>query len=96
MKSMPVPSVAAGLARQDSTWVIDHVGELIPPLLVVVGERDTRFHPGAAVLERRVPGCSCLRVAGAGHHVQRTHAGEVAAAVLAHVDGAEEPGGGVR
>lgn len=95
--AMPIPAVAGGLARQESSWVIDHVGELIPPLLVVVGERDTRFQPSAAVLERRVRGCTCLRVAGAGHHVQRTHAGEVAAAVLAHVDAADERGeGGVR
>jgi pimeloyl-ACP methyl ester carboxylesterase len=90
VQAMPVPAVAAGLARQDSSWVIDHLDELAVPLLVVVGERDRRFHGGASVLERRVPGCVCRRVAGAGHHVQRTHAGEVAAAVLAHLAATDE------
>ena len=91
---MPVPPAAAGLGRQEDSWVIDHVGELDPPLLVVVGERDTRFHAGADFLARAVPGSTLHRVAGAGHHPQRTHADEVAAAVLAHLDAADEPGGG--
>jgi pimeloyl-ACP methyl ester carboxylesterase len=83
--AMPVPAAAAGLARQESSWVIDHVGELTVPLLVVVGERDRRFLPSAALLEQRVPGCVRITVEGAGHQVQRTHAREVATAALAHL-----------
>ncbi len=89
---MPVPRLAAGLARQESSWVIDHVGELASPLLLLVGERDTRFHPGAAFLNRAVPGSTLQHVAGAGHQVQRSHAEAVAAAVLAHIDAAQAGG----
>jgi pimeloyl-ACP methyl ester carboxylesterase len=83
--AMPVPAVAGGLAHQESSFVIDHLGDLTAPVLVVVGERDTRFLASAAVLERRVPNATRCVVAGAGHHVQRTHAAEVAAAVREHL-----------
>ena len=87
---MPVPPAAAGLGRQEDSWVIDRVGDLQPPLLVVVGERDMRFHAGADFLARAVPGSTLLRVAGAGHHPQQTHADEVAGAVLKHLAAAED------
>ena len=83
--AMPVPAIAAGLCRQESSFVIDNLGALAAPVLVVVGERDKRFLAGAAVLERRVPRARLFVVAGAGHHVQRTHAGQVAAAVREHL-----------
>ena len=55
VERMPVAPMVAGLARQEDSWVIDHVGELEPPLLIVVGERDERFQPGAAFLHRSRP-----------------------------------------
>ena len=82
---MPVPPAAARLAHQHDSWVIDHVAELRAPLLVVVGERDQRFHPGAAYLGRAVHGTVVRYVRGAGHHPQQTHPDEVAEAVLGHV-----------
>jgi len=87
---MPVPAAAAGLAHQESSEVIDGVALLQPPLLVIVGERDTRFHAGTSYLERTVPGCAVHRIAGAGHFPQRTHASEVAALVLDHVNAADD------
>jgi pimeloyl-ACP methyl ester carboxylesterase len=86
---MPVPAAAAGLAYQESSEVIDGAARLQPPLLVIEGKRDTRFHAGTAYLERTVPGCAVYRIAGAGHFPQRTHATEVAALVLEHVTASE-------
>jgi pimeloyl-ACP methyl ester carboxylesterase len=60
------------------------VGDLRPPLLIVVGERDRRFHAGAEFLARAVPGSTDLRVVGAGHHPQRSNPDDVARALLAH------------
>ena len=54
-------------------------------VLVVVGERDIRFHAGAAFLGRAVPGSTVRHIAGAGHHPQRRHAEVVAGAITAHV-----------
>lgn len=83
---MSVPPDVAGLAHQADSWVIDRTPTLRPPLLVLVGERDTRFHAGAAFLGRVVDGATVVHLSGAGHHPQRTHAGLVAAAILDHVD----------
>lgn len=83
---MPVAPAAAGLARQDDSWVIDHLGELRPALLIVVGERDRRFQAGADYLARTVAGSELIRVTGARHHVQRSHAGVLAEAMAAHVE----------
>ena len=82
VERMPVAPMVAGLARQEDSWVIDHASELQPPLLIVVGERDDRFQPGAAYLSRAVSGSTLVQVAGAGHHPQQTHAHDVAASLL--------------
>jgi pimeloyl-ACP methyl ester carboxylesterase len=84
--AMPVPPEAAALCYQHSSEVIDGVADLEPPLLVIVGEKDTRFHPGTDYLGRTVPGCAVRYIAGAGHFPQRTHPAEVAALVLEHVN----------
>jgi pimeloyl-ACP methyl ester carboxylesterase len=81
---MPVQPEAAGLARQADSWVVDNAGRLEPPLLLLVGERDTRFHAGTAFLGRAVAGSTVHHLAGAGHHPHRTHAEEVAALLLEH------------
>ena len=83
---MPIAPEAAGLAHQEDSWVIDHTAELRAPLLVLVGARDTRFHAGADYLGATVAGATVERIAGAGHHPQRTHPDAVAAAVLDHVE----------
>jgi pimeloyl-ACP methyl ester carboxylesterase len=88
VQRMPVPPEAAALATQADSWVIDHVDELTPPLLVVVGERDARFQAGADFLHRAVRGSTLLRVPDAGHHPQRSHPEQVAAALLTHFGGA--------
>ena len=93
VRRVPVPPEAAALAYQSTGEVMAGAGELVPPLLLVVGERDTRFHAGVAYLEKAVPGCIVHRVSGAGHHPQRTHADEVARSVAAHI-AAADPGAG--
>jgi pimeloyl-ACP methyl ester carboxylesterase len=88
---MPVPPAAAALAHQSSDEVMAGAGALVAPLLLVVGERDTRFHAGVDYLAKAVPGSTVHRVAGAGHHPQRAHAAEVARVLAAHLEGAERP-----
>jgi pimeloyl-ACP methyl ester carboxylesterase len=83
---MPIPPEVAGLARQEDSWVIDQTPQLATPLLVIVGERDTRFLASAAYLGRAVDGATVVRVAGAGHHPQRSHPDQVATAILDHLD----------
>jgi pimeloyl-ACP methyl ester carboxylesterase len=82
---MPVAPEAAALAHQSSDEVMAGAATLVPPLLVVVGERDVRFHAGTDHLARTVPGSVVCRIGDAGHHPQRTHAEEVARAVARHI-----------
>ena len=91
--TLGLPLATAALAHQRDSWVIDHVGELVPPLMVIVGEHDVRFHPGAAYLGRRVPRSAVHQIAGARHHVQRSHPDEVARLVVDHVDAATTANG---
>ena len=85
VQRMPVPAEAAALAHQHTDEVMTGARDLVPPLLLVVGERDRRFHAGVAYLGKTVPGCRVHRVGGAGHHPQRTHAAEVAGVVTEHI-----------
>jgi pimeloyl-ACP methyl ester carboxylesterase len=86
---MPVPMDAARLAHQETSEVIDGAASLAVPLLVLVGEQDARFLAGAAYLGRTVPGCIVKHIAGAGHFPQRTHAADVADALLSYLGGSD-------
>lgn len=81
----PIPPAAAGLVVQTDSFVIDALPGLAVPLLQVVGGDDTRYHAGVEHIARKVPGSAVLTVAGAGHHPQQTHPGEVATALLSHL-----------
>lgn len=72
---------AAGLCHQHDSWVIDHLAELRPPLLQILGERDERFRPGVDYVARVLPESRLIVVAGAGHFPHARYATEVAAAI---------------
>lgn len=76
-----VAAGATGLCHQHDSWVIDHLGELRPPLLQILGERDERFRAGVDYTARLVPSSRLTIVAGAGHFPHNRHAAEVAAAI---------------
>ena len=81
--AMPAP--VAPLAHHDDDWVMRHLDRLACPLLIIVGERDTRFHAGADYLGRVVPTSTTVVVPGAGHHPQRDDPNAVVEAILAHL-----------
>ena len=79
-----LPAHVAAVAAQPDALVIDRLGEIIAPVLVVVGSRDRRFHAATGYFERKL-GARALVVDGAGHHVHETHAAEINAAILHHI-----------
>ena len=76
------PRSVAAVAVQHDSFVMDHLSELADlPIAHLVGERDTRFHAGAAHISATLPHSSLIEVPGAGHHPQRTHPDAVTMAV---------------
>ena len=75
-----LPSFVAGIATQPDALVMDGLSTIAAPTLLIVGERDKRYHGGCAYLERKL-GATLLMIEGAGHLVHETHAEEVNSAV---------------
>lgn len=77
------PRAVAAVAMQHDSFVMDHLADLgDTPLVHLVGERDVRFHAGAAHISATLPHSSLIEVPGAGHHPQRTHPDAVTMAVV--------------
>jgi pimeloyl-ACP methyl ester carboxylesterase len=49
--------------------VIDRLGEIRAPALVIVGEHDAAYHRASQVLAARIPGAQSVTLQGAGHVV---------------------------
>ena len=82
-----IPPAAAGMCEQHDDAVMAHLEALTLPVLQIVGERDVQYHGGFEVLKSRLPDVESIMVPGAGHHVHRSHADEVGAAVRSFLDG---------
>lgn len=78
--SFDLPSFVAGIAAQPDALVMDGLLTIAAPTLLIVGERDKRYHGGCAYLERKLS-ASLVTIEGAGHLVHETHAEEVNRAV---------------
>ena len=76
-----ISPLVAGLGRQDDSLVLDGLGSLTMPVLLIVGSRDRTYHRGKRLLERSLANASLLVVDGAGHFPHRTHAPVVNAAL---------------
>jgi pimeloyl-ACP methyl ester carboxylesterase len=77
------PRPVAAVAMQHDSFVMEHLTDLADlPITHLVGERDTRFHAGAAHISATLPHSSLIEVPGAGHHPQRTHPDAVTMAVV--------------
>ena len=74
------PEVAP-LCRQDDALVLDHLDHLDMPVRQIVGSRDRHYDDGIALLDRRLPDATSVRVEGARHHVHVSHPGPVVDAV---------------
>lgn len=83
--SFDLPGFVAGVAAQPDALVMDGLSAVTVPTLVIVGERDTRYHGGCAYLERKL-GATVVTIEGAGHLVQETHANRVGAAIGGFLD----------
>ena len=76
------PRSVAAVAMQHDSFVLDSLASLDGmPLVHLVGERDARFHAGAAHIHATLPRSAVIEVPGAGHHLQRSHPDAVTAAV---------------
>ncbi len=84
--SFDLPGFVAGVANQPDALVMDGLSTITAPTLVIVGERDTRYHGGCAYLERKL-GATLVTIEGAGHMVQETHAKQVDAAIGGFLEG---------
>jgi pimeloyl-ACP methyl ester carboxylesterase len=71
MRSTPAGLAAAlrglGTGSLPSLW--DRLGELTAPVVLIVGERDTKFRAIAGEMAERLPRARLEIVAGAGHAV---------------------------
>ncbi len=81
-ESFDLPSYVTGIAAQPDALVMDRLEEIKVPTLLIVGERDKRYHGGCAYLERKL-GATLVMIEGAGHMVHETHAQEVNQAIEA-------------
>ena len=73
------PSRLLGL-HADS-YVMDHLPEILPPTLLIVGSEDKPFLSATDYIEKKVPGIERFTIEGAGHLVPSTHAAEVGALI---------------
>jgi pimeloyl-ACP methyl ester carboxylesterase len=77
------PAVTA-LAHQPDSYVIDNLGQVQCHLVHVIGSRDHRYRAGADYLRTVLTHSTLIEVEGAGHHPQRSHPAQVAAAIMAN------------
>ncbi|MBW2087029.1 MAG: alpha/beta hydrolase, partial [Deltaproteobacteria bacterium] len=55
------------VVAQHDSWVMDNLGEIKVPTLVLVGENDTPFHAAASYMARTIPAAEYVVVPDAGH-----------------------------
>jgi pimeloyl-ACP methyl ester carboxylesterase len=68
------------LAQQDSR-VIDAIGDVAVPTLVIVGSEDEAFIGSSGYMARKIPGARLVVVEGAAHAANMTHPDEFNAAL---------------
>jgi pimeloyl-ACP methyl ester carboxylesterase len=88
--SMDIGAEAHPAARQlgvhgDAT-VIDALGSIQVPTLVIVGSEDRRFLAAKDYLAGKIPNASGLVIAGGRHNVHKTHSAEVGRAIRSFLE----------
>jgi len=88
--SMDIGADAHPAARQLGVHgdgvVIEGLGSIRAPTLVIVGGEDRRFLAAKDYLVGGIPSASGLVIAGARHSVHKTHSAEVARAILSFLE----------
>ncbi len=76
-----------GTAFFESEPLVDRLAEIEAPTLVIVGESDVDFLPGADLFEHNLPSVTRITLADAEHHPHQENPNAWYAAVEAHLDG---------
>jgi pimeloyl-ACP methyl ester carboxylesterase len=88
--TMDIGAEADPAARQlgvhEDATVIDALGSIQVPTLVIVGSEDRRFLAAKDYLARKIPNASGLEIEGGRHSIHKTHSEEVGRAILAFLD----------
>ena len=84
---LDLPEGSEEISKHVDSWIIDSLGEISVPTLVIVGEHDKRFHASAAVFEKNLDVRANLVVPDAGHGVHRKKPAEIATAMRAFLHG---------
>ncbi len=66
--------------------VIDALGSIQVPTLVIVGSEDRRFLAAKDYLVSKIPNAAGLVIAGGRHNVHKTHSAEVGRAILSFLE----------
>jgi len=89
-RSMDLGADAHPAARQlgvhSDAAVMDGLGSIQVPTLVIVGSEDRRFLAAKDYLVSKIPDASGLVIAGARHNVHKTHSAEVGRAILSFLE----------
>ncbi len=88
-----VPEGMERISMHVDSLVIDRLGEIDVPVIVIVGERDKRFLASADVFAKHLDVRRRIEVPDAGHMVHAKHGDVVADAVLAMAALVAEPAG---
>jgi pimeloyl-ACP methyl ester carboxylesterase len=86
-----VPPESVAMLEQHDSFVIDHLDEIRVPVLALAGGRDRGYHGALAYYERRLRDVETQIVSDAGHHVHRTHADTVNAAITTFLERCGRP-----
>ena len=84
---MDLPPGVEEISMHHDAHVIDHLAEVQVPVLVLLGERDTRFAASAALFQRDLDVHESVVVADMGHMVHVKAPAECAAAVRRFIAG---------
>jgi pimeloyl-ACP methyl ester carboxylesterase len=81
-----VHPAARHLGIHSDATVINGLGSIEVPTLVIVGGEDRRFLAAKDYLAARMPNASGLVIAGGRHNVHKTHSEEVGGAILSFLE----------
>jgi pimeloyl-ACP methyl ester carboxylesterase len=80
-------NAARGILRQHDAGVIDNLGNIDVPTLIIVGENDKPFRAGSDYMAAKIPGARLVVVDGAPHAPMLTHPEVVNAEIAKFLDG---------
>jgi 2-succinyl-6-hydroxy-2,4-cyclohexadiene-1-carboxylate synthase len=80
------PAAYEGLGGRHHAGVVDRLGEIACPTLVLVGEEDTVFLAPADELEKGIPGARRVTIPAAAHSPQLENAEAWLAAIRGHLE----------